>query len=153
MRLSMKHRHLSGPTETPEPDLSARLPWAGRTAHEPGSPLQSQQPPARSTHAFVGFLSWELGAENILISYCATAATVAIDRLGQGSCRCKGSGLFAGGDQSLRDCLDDLLMYFLDGQVALDQDHTVGLPLSNLAVFFPNAAKESVLLLLETAFV
>lgn len=95
----------------------------------------------------------QLGAENKLISYCATNAVLAIDRLGQGGCLCKGSGLFAGSDQPLRDCLDDLLMYFLDGQIALDQHHAVGLSLGDLAVFFPNAAKERVLLLLETAFV
>ena len=48
---------------------------------------------------------------------------------------------------------DNLLVDFVDGQVAGDQDYTVGFAGGDFAVFLPHTAMEGVLLLLEAVFV
>ena len=56
-------------------------------------------------------------------------------------------------ENPLGDGFDDLLVDFVDGEVAFDQDDALGLAGGDLAVFLPDAAIESVLLGLEAVFV
>ena len=64
-----------------------------------------------------------------------------------------GLGFLRGRDDALGDGLDDLLVDFVDGEVALDEDDAVGLAGGDFAVLFPDAAEEGVLLRLEAVFV
>ena len=49
--------------------------------------------------------------------------------------------------------LHNLLVDFIDGEVALNEDYAVGVAGGDLAVFLPDAAVEGVLLLLKAVFV
>ena len=54
---------------------------------------------------------------------------------------------------ALGDGFDDLLVDLVDGEVALDEDDAVGLAGGDLAVLFPDAAEEGVLLGFKAVFV
>ena len=57
-------------------------------------------------------------------------------------------GLQAGGYGS-----DDLLVDFIDGVVAFNEDYAMLLPQCDFAVFFPDAGVEGILLRLEAIFI
>jgi len=63
------------------------------------------------------------------------------------------SGPFAGDNYPLADRFDNLLVHFIDAQVAFDEDHPVPLTLGDLAVFLPHTAEECILFLLEATFI
>ena len=56
-------------------------------------------------------------------------------------------------NQPLRDCFDDLLVHFIDGEVPLDEHDAICVARGDLAVFFPDAFEEFALLQLEAVFV
>lgn len=56
-------------------------------------------------------------------------------------------------DEALGDGLGDLLMDFVDGEIAFNEDNALRLAHGNLAVLVPDALIEGFLLLLEAVFV
>ena len=56
-------------------------------------------------------------------------------------------------DKSFRDGFDDLLVDFIDAQIAFDHHDTVWFPTGDFAVLFPHALEELALLLLEAVFI
>ena len=63
------------------------------------------------------------------------------------------SGAMAGGHEALGNGFDDLLVDFIDAEIAFDEDDAVRFAGGDFAVFLPGAAVEGVLLLLEAVFV
>jgi len=58
-----------------------------------------------------------------------------------------------GGYEALGDGFNDLLMNFIDGEVALNKHYAVRLASGDFAILLPDAAVERFLLLLESAFI
>ena len=58
-----------------------------------------------------------------------------------------------GEEDAFGDGFDDLLVDFVDAEVALDEDDAVGFAGGDFAVLLPDAAEEGVVLLLEAVLV
>src|SRR5580693_6649247 len=57
------------------------------------------------------------------------------------------------GNKSFGDGFDDLLMHFVDGEVAFYENDAIGLACRDFAVLMPDAAVEVLLLLLKAVFI
>src|SRR5579863_7221997 len=63
------------------------------------------------------------------------------------------SGFLSDGENALGNRLDDLLMHLVNGEVAFNQDDTIGLANRDLAVLLPDPAIESILFGFKPVFI